>query len=84
VVYLLVLLFPNSSTILVWEFYFLPFSVHVPSNISYVALLSQIGRLYMYHKKLYNDLGGYIGCLLLLCYVWPCREDHNYECWPLP
>jgi hypothetical protein len=28
-VYLLVLLFPNSYTILFWEFYFLPFSVHV-------------------------------------------------------
>ena len=28
-VYLLVLLFPDSCTILFWEFYFLPFSVHV-------------------------------------------------------
>jgi hypothetical protein len=27
-VYLSILLFPNSSIILFWEFYFLPFSVH--------------------------------------------------------
>jgi hypothetical protein len=40
VVYLLVLLFPNSYTILFWEFYFLPFSVHVQINVIYVALLS--------------------------------------------
>jgi hypothetical protein len=39
-VYLLVLLFPNSYTILFWEFYFLPLSVHVQTNTIYVALLS--------------------------------------------
>jgi hypothetical protein len=39
-VYLLVLLIPNSSTILFWEFYFLPFSVHVQTNVICVALLS--------------------------------------------
>jgi hypothetical protein len=39
-VYLLVLLFTNSYTILFWELYFLPFSVHVQTNITYVALLS--------------------------------------------
>jgi hypothetical protein len=39
-VYLLVLLFLNSYTILFWEFYFLPFSVHVQMNILCVALLS--------------------------------------------
>jgi hypothetical protein len=33
-------LFPNSYTILFWEFYFLPFSVHVQTNIIYVTLLS--------------------------------------------
>jgi hypothetical protein len=38
VVYLLVLLFPNSYTILFWEFYLLPFSVYVESNVIYVAL----------------------------------------------
>jgi hypothetical protein len=36
-VYLLVLLFPNSHTILFWEFYFLPISVHVQTNEIYVA-----------------------------------------------
>jgi hypothetical protein len=35
-----VLLFPNSYTILYWEFYFLPFSVHVQTNVIYVTLLS--------------------------------------------
>jgi hypothetical protein len=39
-IYLVVLLIPNSYTILVWEFYFLPFSVHVQTNIIYVTLLS--------------------------------------------
>jgi hypothetical protein len=38
-VYLLVL-FPNSYTVLFWEFCFLPFSVHVQTNVIYVALLS--------------------------------------------
>jgi hypothetical protein len=33
------ILFPNSYTILFWELYFLPFSVHVQTNIFYVALL---------------------------------------------
>ena len=39
-VYLLVLLFPNSYTILFWESYFLPFSVHVQTIVIYAALLS--------------------------------------------
>ena len=39
VVYLLVLLFPDSYTILFWEPYFLPFSVHVQTNVIYAALL---------------------------------------------
>ena len=39
-VYLLVLLFPNSYTILFWESYFLPFSVHVKTIVIYAALLS--------------------------------------------
>jgi hypothetical protein len=34
------LLFPNSYIILFWEFYFLPFSVHVQTNVIYVTLLS--------------------------------------------
>jgi hypothetical protein len=36
----LVLLIPNSYTILFWEFYFIPFSVHVQTYVIYVALLS--------------------------------------------
>jgi hypothetical protein len=39
-IYLLVLLIPNSYAILFWEFYFLPFSVHVQTNTIYVALWS--------------------------------------------
>jgi hypothetical protein len=39
-VYLLVLLFPNSYIILFGEFYFLPFSVHDQTNVIYVDLLS--------------------------------------------
>jgi hypothetical protein len=42
-IYLLVLLFPNSCTILSWEFYFLPFCVHAQTNVIYVALLSLFG-----------------------------------------
>ena len=37
-VYLSILLFPKSYTILFWEFYFLPFSVHVQTNIIYLTL----------------------------------------------
>ena len=39
-VYLLVLLFPNSYTVLFWGFYFLPFSVRVQTIVIYVTLLS--------------------------------------------
>jgi hypothetical protein len=39
-VYLLVLLNPNSYTVLLWEFYFLPFSVHVQTKAIYLAFLS--------------------------------------------
>jgi hypothetical protein len=39
-VYLSVLLFPNSYIILFWEFYFLPFSVHAQTNVIYLTLLS--------------------------------------------
>jgi hypothetical protein len=35
-----VLLFPNSYTILFWEFYFLPVSVHAQTSVMYVSLLS--------------------------------------------
>ena len=33
-------LFPNLCIVLFWEFYFLPFSVHVQTNVSYLTLLS--------------------------------------------
>jgi hypothetical protein len=39
-VYPSIALFPNSYTILFWEFYFLPFSVHALINVIYVTLLS--------------------------------------------
>jgi len=39
-VYLSILLFPNSYIILYWKFYFLPFSVHAQTNIIYLTLLS--------------------------------------------
>jgi len=34
-VYLSIMLFPNSYIILFWEFYFLPFSVHVQTKTIY-------------------------------------------------
>jgi hypothetical protein len=40
----LVLLFSNSYTTLFWEFYFLPFSVNVQTNIIDVSLLSLLQR----------------------------------------
>ena len=39
-VYLAILLFPNSYIMLFWEFYFLPFSVHTQPNVIYLTLLS--------------------------------------------
>ena len=39
-VYLSILLFPNSYIIPFWEFYFLPFSIHAQTNIVYLTLLS--------------------------------------------
>ena len=39
-VYLSILLFPNSCIIPFWEFYFLPFSVHAQINVIYLTLLS--------------------------------------------
>ena len=35
-VYLSILLFPNSYIILFWEFYLLPFSVHAQTNVIYL------------------------------------------------
>jgi hypothetical protein len=50
----LVLLFPNSYKILFWEFYLLPFSVHVQTNVIYVALLSLLWQVFKeLHKFLY-------------------------------
>ena len=39
-VYLSILLFPNSYIILFWEFHSLPFSVHAQTNVIYLTLLS--------------------------------------------
>jgi hypothetical protein len=39
-VYLTILLFPNSYIILFWEFCFLPFSLHAQTNVIYLTLLS--------------------------------------------
>jgi hypothetical protein len=41
-VYLSILLFPNSYITLFWESYFIPFSVHAQTNIIYVTLLSPL------------------------------------------
>jgi hypothetical protein len=38
--YLSALLFPNSYAILFWTFYFLPFSLHAQTNVTYLTLLS--------------------------------------------
>jgi hypothetical protein len=35
-----ILLFPNSYIILVWEFCYLPFSLHAQTDVIYVTLLS--------------------------------------------
>ena len=39
-IYLSILLFPNSYIIPFWEFYFLPLSVHAQTNVIYLTLLS--------------------------------------------
>ena len=39
-VYFSILLLPNSYKILIWEFYFLPFSVHAQTNVIYLTLFS--------------------------------------------
>jgi hypothetical protein len=41
-VYLSILLFPNSYIILFWELYFLPFSTHAQTNVMYLTWLSII------------------------------------------
>ena len=38
--YFSILSFPNSYIILLWKFYFLPFSVHAQTNVIYLTLLS--------------------------------------------
>jgi hypothetical protein len=39
------LLFPNSYKIHFWEFYFLPFSVHVQTNVIYLTLILLMWRI---------------------------------------
>jgi hypothetical protein len=41
-VFVSILLFPNSYIILFWEFCFLPFSVHVQTNVIYLTFLSLV------------------------------------------
>jgi hypothetical protein len=65
-VYLLVLLIPNSYTILVWEFYFLPFSVHVQTNVIYVALLFLLWQVFKNCINLYIYIFIYYCSLILL------------------
>jgi hypothetical protein len=43
-VYLLFLLFPNSYTTLLWESYFLPFSLHVQTNVIYLEGGNRVPR----------------------------------------
>jgi len=45
-VYLSILLFPNSYMILFWEFYFIPFSVHVQTNIIYLTYCPYYSRFF--------------------------------------
>jgi hypothetical protein len=74
-VYFLVFLFQNAYTILFWEFYFLPFSVHVQTNVIYVALLS-------FHFKTCSVR---VHCILIsneeYCHVsgiqWPVHSSHQ-------
>jgi hypothetical protein len=41
-VYLSIVLFPNSYITLFWEFYYLPFSVHAQTNVIYLTLMSRV------------------------------------------
>ena len=52
-VYLLVLLFPDSYTILFWESYFLPFSVHIQTSVLSFCLYSawRLPKPAMFHSK---------------------------------
>ena len=52
-VYLSIVLFPNSYIILFWEFYFLPFSVHAQTNLIHLTLLSILVGFLHLHKFLY-------------------------------
>ena len=47
-VYLSILLFPHSYIVPFWEFYFLPFSVHVQTNIIYLTLTC------LYYSRFFN------------------------------
>ena len=63
-VYLPILLFPNSYIILFWEFYFLPFSVHTQTNIIYLNyhMYSEFSKFLAYNfitLKVLKILVGY-------------------------
>jgi hypothetical protein len=51
-----VLFFPNSYIIMFWEFYFLPLSVHVQTNIIYLTL--SICALYIHSAASYPGCPG--------------------------
>ena len=65
-VYLLVLLFPDSYTILFWESYFLPFSVHVQTNVIYAALLSLLN---VHASNLFFLIQNFVKLRAFKCYV---------------
>jgi hypothetical protein len=55
-VYLSILLFPNSYKILFWEFYFLPFSVHVQTNIIYLTHCGPVTQICVFFASLHTIL----------------------------
>jgi hypothetical protein len=46
-VYLSILLIPNSYIVLFWKFYFLPFSVHAQTTVIYLTLLSLLQWVFL-------------------------------------
>jgi hypothetical protein len=75
-VYLSILLFPNSYIIPFWKFCFLPFSVHAQTNLIYLTLLRI--EIYIYKSLAYryrnnlNKLGRYCDSHLKVV------ESHNH------
>jgi hypothetical protein len=69
-VFLLVFLFPNSYTILFWEFYFLPFSVHVQTKLwtkHFKYSLCNAGFFiikHVSHETVFNMYNTFRNCIL--------------------